>query len=381
MPRLLRSRGLALALFASATAFSLALNARRRQADRALAARLRRADQGMPELAATARVSVLVAAWNEARGLERHLASVRRLPYPDLQYILVAGGTDGTLECAQRLAWPGCTLLEQAPGEGKQRALRRALAHAAGDVIMLTDADCVLDARSFARLLAPIVSGQEEVVTGDSLPLREQRFMGGVVAFRWAADEYAFAHMPEHVGGILGGNCALTREALRQAGDLQEDVASGTDYHLAKSLRAAGIAIRHEPGAVVETAYPTSMRMYVRKQRRWLRNMVLHGLRFGATREAATSLLTSSIGVGMLLAPLAALAFGPGVLALWAAAVVHSATAKVRYLAFTADRFAPNGPRLSMRSALEALQMTFVEFYAWAQPLLDYALPSRRSAW
>ncbi|MBV8087499.1 MAG: glycosyltransferase family 2 protein, partial [Chloroflexi bacterium] len=176
-------------------------------------------------------------------------------------------------------------------------------------------------------------------------------------------------------------NCALTREALRRAGDLRADVATGTDYHLAKSLQAAGIPIRHEPSSIVETTYPSSVRVYVRKQRRWLRNMVLHGLRFGATREAITSLATSGIGLGMLLAPFAAFVLGPSVLAVWGAAFMHSIAAKLRYLAFTSVRFAPNGPRLSLRSLYDAGQMTLVEFYAWAQPLLDYLIPSRRSAW
>jgi len=382
MPSALRSRGLALAVLAAGMAASLAMNAQRWRTDRALAERLRSVARGEPPaLSATPRVSILVAAWNEAGGLERHLHSIQALPYPNIEYIVAAGGHDGTLETARQRTWPGCTVVEQRAGEGKQAALRRALAHTTGDIILLTDADCVLDGASFARLIAPIANGQEQVVTGDSVPLPEQRLGGGLAVFRWAADAYAFARMAQHVEGILGRNCALTRQALRRAGDLRADVGSGTDYHLAKSLRAAGIAIRHEPASTVATGYPTSAGQYIRQQRRWLRNLVLHGLHFGAFREAATSLVTSCIGLGMLLAPLAAILLGPSVLALWALAVIHSAMAKLRYLAFTAVRYAPDGPSLSPANAIEAVQLTFVEFFAWAQPLLDYAIPSRRSAW
>src|SRR5207247_1198210 len=115
----------------------------------------------------------LVAAWNEAAGIARHVQSVLALRYPDLDFVLCAGGPDGTCEQA-RLAMSGRgTLLEQAPGEGKQRALRRCLAASTGDIVYLTDADCVLDDQSFERVIARIVDG-DPAATGRCCPYPEE---------------------------------------------------------------------------------------------------------------------------------------------------------------------------------------------------------------
>ena len=375
------SRVLALLLFVFGAAASAALNLRRWQGDRDLARRRRECSSLPPLPADGPLVSFLVAAWNEKDSLERHIRSVLDLTYPHFQYILAAGGKDGTYELAKRFEAPNVLVIEQQPGEGKQAALRRCLALAQGDVLFLTDADCLLSDASFAAAMGPIVRGEAQVVTGDCMPLPEQRHAVGLAAFRWAADAYRFANIGADVGGILGGNCALTRDAVHRAGDFAADVRSGTDYHLARALVRAGIPIRHTGESIVATRYPDGLRDYARRQRRWLRNLVLHGVAFGAKSDAAASLRTSFVGLGMLLAPIASLIAGPWLLALWAAAVFHSAASKLRYLAFTAEQFKADAPAVTAGAAVQSVGLSLAEFGIWAWPLLDYLVPSRRTSW
>ncbi|MBV9120748.1 MAG: glycosyltransferase family 2 protein [Chloroflexi bacterium] len=355
------------------------VNMRRWRSDGRLAEKLRGAAPPRQPLKETSRVSILVAAWNEGARLRPHIESVLRLRYPNREYILAAGGNDGTYELARTYAGR-CTVLEQLPGEGKQRALRRCLAAATGDVIFLTDADCVLDDDSFEAVIAPILDKEVQATSGGSRA-RRGASLGLLASYRWAADAYAEAHMPDEIAGLLGRNCALSRQALRAAGDFQEDVASGTDYHLAQSLVSAGFGIRHVAGSMVETDYPDRYRAYARQQRRWLRNLVLHGWRFGARRDAMVSLVTSLVGLGMCLAPIAAVVLGPVIWAAWIVAVIHSSLSKLRYLAFTARRFHPEGPRLSPTLVAGLVPLTMFEFGVWALPLLDYVIPKRRTQW
>ena len=72
------------------------------------------------------KVSVLVAAWNESAHIERHIESFQALRYPHKELVLCAGGTDGTYDMAKKYASEVVKVLEQHPGEGKQRALRKA---------------------------------------------------------------------------------------------------------------------------------------------------------------------------------------------------------------------------------------------------------------
>jgi cellulose synthase/poly-beta-1,6-N-acetylglucosamine synthase-like glycosyltransferase len=358
-------------------------NARRWRSDRALAASVRAELLGPPpRLGTTPRVSILVAAWNEGDGLARHLESVRRLSYPDLEYVLCAGGTDGTEEIARRAAARGIVVLPQEAGEGKQRALRRAFARATGSIIYLTDADCVLDEVSFERLVAPLIEEGESAATGSSIPPPEQRRACAFAHYQWAVQQYRLAHAPVYVDGILGRNAAVRREALERCGAFDADVPTGTDYHLAKALRRHGYRIRSVPASLVETPYATGWGGYARQQRRWLRNVAVLGARFGAWNEVRASVQTSLLGVAMLLGG-ASLFAGPAgrvPFALWCLGLAQSALAKLRYVAF--GRLVDGRSPAPLPAALPpALEYTFGEFAVWTLPLADYPVAARRRRW
>jgi glycosyltransferase involved in cell wall biosynthesis len=326
-------------------------------------------------------VTILVAAWNEAAMIEEHVSSVLRLRYPRLQYVLCAGGPDGTFELASQFARPGVVVVEQRAGEGKQAALRRALSLATGDVIFMTDADCLLDDASVERTLAPILDGEAEASTGGSQPLPRQQERSLLALYHWAGDRYVACRSGDTAAGLLGRNCAVTRSALERTGGFRADVPTGTDYHLAKSLIAAGIPIRHVGSSAVPSRYSESIRPYARQQRRWLRNVVILGGRFGARDDVRQAALTSCIGLATLFAPLTAVALGRSVLAAWLVVVIRGAASKVRYVDFAVrvDERPDLAPSTARR--LAAVPLTIVELAVWSLPLLDYLIPARRSTW
>jgi GT2 family glycosyltransferase len=354
-----------------------AYNAWRWREDYALALALR-AERARPRpaLKGSPKVTILVAAWNEAGLVERHIQSVLALRYPNKEYILCAGGADGTHEIARRHAGPGVTILEQLPGEGKQRALRQAFRHATGEIVYLTDADCLVDDDSFERVIAPIVDGGEAATTGASMPPPEQVAGNDFALYQWAVQRYAGARAPRYVTGLLGRNAAVRRDALERAGAFDAGVPAGTDYHLAKALVAAGYRIVDVPSSRAVTPYAATWARYAGQQRRWIRNVVLLGVRNHAWAEVRRNLQTSLTGAAMLLAPLAAPLAGRLLLIAWLLALAHSTAAKLRYLAF--GRALDGTRRLS---PLRLLAYTLAEFAVWALPLLDYPSEARRRRW
>ena len=250
------------------------------------------------------RVSVLVAAWNEAATIARHLQSFANLNYPARQLVLCAGGSDATYEIARRVGGDHVTVLEQHVGEGKQHALQRCLEASDGEIIMLTDADCLYSEMAFRRLIHPIARGVADVVTGYRLPLPEQRG-SAFTRPQWMA-EAASEGARHHVNGLWGGNCAMRREAIEQTGAFLEHAATGTDYVQARTLLNGGYRIEWIPDSRVETRYPADVASYLRTWRRWIKNILIHGPRLGDWRGTSETLVAVTLAGGTLLTPLLA---------------------------------------------------------------------------
>lgn len=322
-------------------------------------------------------VSVLVAAWNEAEHIEQHIESFLDLRYPNKELVLCAGGEDTTYELATRYVSSNVTVLKQQPSEGKQQALAHSFDDTRGEVIFLTDADCELTDEPFERTLWPIIADGEQAVTGSSLPRTAQ--INDPFAFTQTATQlYSVMHSPPYAPGILGRNCAVQRTLLADTAAFDTPAPSGTDYVLAKVLDAAGARIRQVPESRMPTDYPSTVYEYLRQQRRWLRNVALHGRRFGATDEMRASLRTSLIGVTMLLLPLCGFLFAPGLLLIWCALVAQALCARLRYLYFAA--MVLNRPVL-LRDIVSQGPLLLVDFAAWTQPLADYVRQRNRWVW
>jgi dolichol-phosphate mannosyltransferase len=123
-------------------------------------------------------VTVLIPAKNEAatiadviRGARKHASDV-----------LVVDGesTDGT---ADRARQEGARVVVD-PGRGKGRAILAAIPHLQGEVTVLMDADGSHDPEDIPKLVAPILEGRADHVSGS-------RLMGGSSELHGGFDEWA----------------------------------------------------------------------------------------------------------------------------------------------------------------------------------------------
>jgi glycosyltransferase involved in cell wall biosynthesis len=116
------------------------------------------------------RVSFLVPAYNEAATIETVLDAVEELPL-DRQIVVVDdGSTDDTGLIVERWAIgrEGVVLLRQ-PNRGKGAAIRAAIPHADGEVVVIQDADLEYDPADVPALIEPILRGAADVVYGSRL--------------------------------------------------------------------------------------------------------------------------------------------------------------------------------------------------------------------
>jgi len=343
--------------------------------DRGWAQRLRASPAQPVALVSTPPLSVLVAAWNEAQMIAEHIQSFRELCYGDKELLLCAGGEDGTYHAALEQAGPDVVVLEQLPGEGKQGALQRCWRQARGEIVLLTDADCLLDDATLTRTLAPLVNEGEQVTTSASEPLPSQ-LMNPLVMHLWCTDLYVQARQPRYVKGLLGRSAALTRVTLASVGGFADTVRTGTDYYLAKQLLQRGYRIRSVRESAITTRYPETISSYWRRQSRWVRNLLLHGPRFGAHDEVRAALRTCAAGAAMLVLPWLGLWLGPALLALWALLWAQAALARVRYVLFARDY---RGVHIGARQLMLTPWHALLDFMAWNLPAVDLLI--QREKW
>lgn len=118
------------------------------------------------------RLSVVIAAYNEAHCIAAKIASTvgQRYPADRLEVIVVSdGSTDGTEQIVLGHPDPRVRLIRQTPRAGKSAALNRGVAAATGDVLVFTDANALFAPDALARLAAPFGDPRVGLVSGQGL--------------------------------------------------------------------------------------------------------------------------------------------------------------------------------------------------------------------
>ena len=119
-------------------------------------------------------LSVIMPAYNEAATVESALRRVREVPLR-LEIIVVNdASTDGTREILDQLLKQRLVdrVIHHEKNRGKGAAIRSGIASAAGDVVVVQDADLEYDPQDLPALLRPIRSREADAVYGS-------RFQGG----------------------------------------------------------------------------------------------------------------------------------------------------------------------------------------------------------
>lgn len=333
------------------------------------------------------RVSFLLAAWNEEATLRPCIEAIQRLSYPNFQIVLCAGGTDGTWKTASEFSDPRLILLAQRAGDGKQESLQRCLEKASGEIVYLLDAGGFITGGAFARILGPILSGDEQVVTSNPCTPLPGQLKNPFVASQCASQVYTSIYQPKYSSGLLGANSAILREAVERAGGFNAAVRTGGDYDLGKRLLRQQNRVRYEVEASFPIEFHTDVRGYLRQQARWIRNVAVHGLRFGAYREVASSLSCSLVGLAMLLLPCLALTLAfSGIsataeritAAIWMCAFLQGFFSRLRYL-MVAEQWL--GVRIPRRVLAWIPVFLLIDFVAWTIPLTQYPSRALRERW
>jgi glycosyltransferase involved in cell wall biosynthesis len=199
---------------------------------------------------ATPRVSVIVAAYNEAGCIEAKLDSTlarQRYPREQLEVVVVSdGSTDDTDARVLRYPDHRVRLVRQEPRAGKSPALNRGVAAARGEVLVFTDANARFAPDAIARLAAPFADPRVGLVSGQGL------YAAGGDA-RAAASGYVRLEAALKAGeAALGFLAAADGAIYALRRELYADLAASQVNDLLHPIQAclAGRECRFDPAAV-----------------------------------------------------------------------------------------------------------------------------------
>lgn len=324
------------------------------------------------------KVSFLIPAWNEAGQLQQLINSILSLRYPVKELVLCAGGVDGTYHIATSYEQPGIIVLEQQMGEGKQRSLQRCFEQSSGEIIFLTDADCILDNSSFEETIRPLVEGREQACTGSRRPIVGQEH-NSLVVFQWINHLYQETTSPDYIDTLYGINATVRRTALEKVGGFTAPAPIGTDLVLGRQLLAAGHRIRFVRHSRVQTKYQAESSAYRRQLSRWYRNRLVHGIHSRHWRDVVVTLLAGISSGFLLVTPFASI-LGLGWLwPLWILLLFNSILTQARMIKIATA----SCDELSLTPA-QMMKVSLHSFNAWlgmAGGLLDSFKATRRLSW
>ncbi len=132
------------------------------------------------------KLSIVIPAYNEASMIAAVLERVHAVALPVAREVIVVddGSTDGTREriASVRKRYPELVVLEMPQNAGKGAAIARGVAAAAGDIVVIQDADLEVDPSEHSKLLAPILENNAAVVYGSRFLGRHRRLTANMLA-------------------------------------------------------------------------------------------------------------------------------------------------------------------------------------------------------
>jgi glycosyltransferase involved in cell wall biosynthesis len=114
------------------------------------------------------KLSVIVPVFNERNTVAEVVRRMRTVDLPvDREIVIVDdGSSDGTSHVLSQLGDSTVRVIKHSENRGKGAAIRTALEHVSGDLVLIQDADLEYDPEDWPRLLAPAMKSRATVVYG-----------------------------------------------------------------------------------------------------------------------------------------------------------------------------------------------------------------------
>jgi cellulose synthase/poly-beta-1,6-N-acetylglucosamine synthase-like glycosyltransferase len=221
-------------------------------------------------------VSVVIAAYNEEKEIEKKLINILSLEYPkDRLEVIIAsdGSTDRTNAIVQDYEERGVMLMSL-PRQGKAAALNAAVAASKGEIVVFSDANSIYKSDALRALVRPFADPQVGGVAGNQCYLKNKEAEGSSAGERGYWD---FDRIMKQFESNAGNTISATGAIYTIRRSLFQPVLEGVtdDFFTSTSVIAQGYRLVFAPDAVAyESVAGKSSREFGRKVR-----VITRGLR------------------------------------------------------------------------------------------------------
>lgn len=189
----------------------------------------------VPPLAPTGdtwpRISIVTPSFNQATYIEKTIRSVLLQGYPNLEYLVIDGGSrDGSAEIIRKYQ-PWLTYAVSEPDQGQSDAIRKGLQRCSGDLFNWLNSDDILHPGALAMVGALWSPDRPHLIAGRGLVIDSQ---SGAVKHDWPArpprrlEDFLTPH-----GLVLSQpSTFIALEALRTIGGIRQDLHFVMDWEL-----------------------------------------------------------------------------------------------------------------------------------------------------
>ena len=224
-------------------------------------------------------VSIVVSMRNEAQNILQLINSLRSQVYPieNLEFILINDhSTDATLSILENLDLENLKVIDMPVGIfGKKNAINAAIPNAKGEIILLSDADCLFDRYWVSTMVGYLRNKSIKLVSGPVVLKEKNGFFQKIQSLEFISLIASGAGAIGFNDAIFcnGANMAYKKDVFLEINDYQHETSvSGDDVfllHRVKKEYPKSIVFAKHESAIVTTNSIDSLKSFLNQRIRW----------------------------------------------------------------------------------------------------------------
>lgn len=210
-------------------------------------------------------VSVLIAAKNEEKVIEKTLQALKKSDYPKMEIIVIDGNsTDSTRKIAKKYA---DKIIVDKKSIGKAYSLNLAIKKAKGSVLYIIDADCIVK-KDTIRIVVSALSDEYEAAAGVIIPINKGSIVSKIGRLECAGMDSLETVVRRILGTemIVGRNFAIYKKTIKNMSGFKNVLCE--DANITLRLYEMKKKVNFAPGVCMEQC-PDKLKWYWRQHERW----------------------------------------------------------------------------------------------------------------